>query len=1035
MNRKKNRSSRSTSTSTQRSIVLKLDNKQFEESYISLTDTLVLKVFSLRVSDLDLRNFAVKVSFFDVLLLHAVIKPIHVRDADPVNPVAKGSMNFDPADYEKMCLFADTPLIAQIHPLRKIDENVFLHPEQGDTNEKESAMDVSCCNVDIMPIFTTMKEKQKMVIKKRMEPMVLPSVLKRKSWDTLPLLTMELTVERHPLNQVHHKVLKDANWMTLTLVGSYNMIVPFGSEYLYTAASNLPNHGPDDAQLGIVTFSQGYKKPRGFKSTNFFPKWESLRGSGEVFTQGDQKFSFQLEDLQNDDDIDLLSYLDEKLPYYTVVWGSFHRTLMFNRDRWLWEHLRQYKWPLELHIYGEQGGFSFMAFLNLFRFLYPGEQAIRLAVPLHWVHAETMMKECNCDLLLTPNDTFPGHPSDQGKVSKSRVTNDTFGNSESSSSDFFNRVTGPDGNNAFVVIEVRLGRPLVPVILPKEVLKEDISAMLTKMELEAPRKRICTGRGQLEHEWQKTVRSAANSLRKVPYYGATEFCTFNRQLSETRTRVELTTSCWQDAAIFVNNNFVVQSYLESDALFEELVMMSHACLMKSASNTLIRTDHLTVEVEPAIRAARQARQMQDIGHAIDIYLRLIAEKPRVADYWRELSTCMKDFDTERAKVCLNRAVFIYPRHPLSLISKGAMLFEENPAAAEPFFIALMTYHPNWTSAWVIASVYFYNRELFHLAKVTMSIAEKWRNLRCEEDVRYQRAWEHELGDWWDSTPVLPHMSLYYTAADLLLRLRAMPLAEVCIAQILSVAGESPQYYHLVSLCCRLQERLEDALCHITVGIKKFGEVTYLTSLQAEIQHKLGNFNAASELFGKADNGAESYTALMSLTAGDNPRARGLLLDRVRTRPSAYAWAALAEDWLANPPPVSTTNVKVKVNKKRIDLEGVPEDGVRDATLNRHMKAKSSAIACAIQALKIDRQAGRAWAILGALVRPKAKRLYCLKMAQLSGWTVSEEYKDVANVASQFSICHYVGASLRECRCGMSQCPPTCYCSLCENTRV
>ena len=43
--------------------------------------------------------------------------------------------------------------------------------------------------------------------------------------------------------------------------------------------------------------------------------------------------------------------------------------------------------------------------------------------------------------------------------------------------------------------------------------------MLTQMELEAPKKRICVGRGQLEFDWQKTVRSAANSLRKVPYYG------------------------------------------------------------------------------------------------------------------------------------------------------------------------------------------------------------------------------------------------------------------------------------------------------------------------------------------------------------------------------------------------------------------------------------------------------------------------------------------------------------------------------------
>lgn len=44
----------------------------------------------------------------------------------------------------------------------------------------------------------------------------------------------------------------------------------------------------------------------------------------------------------------------------------------------------------------------------------------------------------------------------------------------------------------------------------------------------------------------------------------TDFCAFNRQLSETRSRVELITSCWQGAAVYVNNNFVVQQYLYPD---------------------------------------------------------------------------------------------------------------------------------------------------------------------------------------------------------------------------------------------------------------------------------------------------------------------------------------------------------------------------------------------------------------------------------------------------------------------------------------
>ncbi|KAJ8730692.1 hypothetical protein PYW08_002105 [Mythimna loreyi] len=1021
----KKKSGRSTSSSTlhtQRSMELKSEDKLLPD-YMPPTDTLILKVFSLRVSDLDLRNFAIKVTFFDQLLLHAIVKPIGARDEEPASSIANGSMVFDPSDYEKMCLFADCPLVAQIQPLRKIDEHRPLKLEHSNASMKDRAIDISCCNVDIMPIFTTMKDTQKICIKKRMEPMVLPPALKRKSWDTLPLLTMELTVERNPLNNAHHKVLKNANWMKLTLIASYNMIIPFENDFVYTAASKIPTHSGDDAQFGLVTFSQGTKKPRGFNCMNFFPKWESLRGSGEVFTQGDQKFEFPLEDVLNEHNIDLLYYMEEKIPYHSVVWGSFHRTLMLKGERFLWRHLRHYKWPFELHIYGENGGYSFMAFLNLFQLLYSGEHTVRLAVPLHWINAATMMKECNCDPLLTPNETFPEYATNNGhgRSSKSRMP-EPLGTSESTTSNILIRPTGADENDAFVVIEVRLGRPLKPAMIPQEILQQEIGAMLTKIELEAPRKRICVGRGQLEIEWQKTVRNAANSLRKVPYYGATEFCTFNRQLSETRTRVELTTSCWQEAAIFVNNHFVIHKYLESDAIFEELVMMSHACLMKSASNTLIRTDHLTVEVEPPLRAARHARQMQDITHAIDIYLRLIVDKPRNADYWRELSTCMKDVDKEAAIVCLNKAVYINPRHPLSLLSKGAMLFEDNPAVAEPFFIALLTFHPSWTSVWVIASVYFYERELFHLAQVTMNIAEKWRSLRCSEDVRYQRSWEKELGDWWDCTPILPNMSLYYDAADLLLRLRAITLAEVCIAKILSVAGDSPQYYHLVSLCCRLRGDYHDALCHINVGVEKFGEVNYLKSLEAEVQHKLGNFKIASELFGKTEPDGESYSALMSLTAGDNTRARAILLDSVRSRPSAYAWAALAEDWLANPPPASTNTMKSKTSKKHIDLEGIPDDVVREA--NRQTKARASAIACSIQALKIDRQAGRAWAILGRLVRPKAKRLYCIKMARMSGWKIRQKDIDTANEASRFAFCHFVGTALRECRCGM-----------CENTRV
>lgn len=78
-----------------------------------------------------------------------------------------------------------------------------------------------------------------------MEPMVPPSALKCKSWDTLPLLTMELTVERNPVFCVQHKILRKANWMKITLVASFNMLVPFELDYVYTAATKAPSQGED----------------------------------------------------------------------------------------------------------------------------------------------------------------------------------------------------------------------------------------------------------------------------------------------------------------------------------------------------------------------------------------------------------------------------------------------------------------------------------------------------------------------------------------------------------------------------------------------------------------------------------------------------------------------------------------------------------------------------------------------------------------------------------------------------------------------
>uniref|UniRef100_A0A2A4K0M7 Uncharacterized protein n=1 Tax=Heliothis virescens TaxID=7102 RepID=A0A2A4K0M7_HELVI len=972
---------------------------------------------SLRLADQDPKHFAIKVTFFDQLLVHAIIKSIGAKDEESTNSIANGTLSYDPSDYEKMCLYADCPLVVHIQPLRNIDtsKSSAAQLEQSILNPPKTR-NISCCNVDILSIFLGMEDKQKMCIKKRMEPIVEPSMMHRKSWDTLPLLTMELTAERHSLNITHHKALRDANWMKVTLVACYNMFVPFEKDFVYTAASKLPSHGENPP--GVVTYSSGYREPRRFNCVNFYPKWESLRSTGESFTQSDQKLQCSLQDVHNEDNIDLSYYLKRILPYHTSVWASFHRTLMLREsaDAWLWNHLRNYKWPVEVHIYGESGGYSFMAFLNLFQLLFPGEQTIRLAVPLQWVNPTLMMKECGCDLLLTPNEKPPSVMVERAppspvaaipRASKSSraVTDSTVGTSVTTTIGQ-TRATGADENDAFIIVEVRLGRPLKGVVKPPRVIKDELSAMLQEMEKESPKSRFCTGRGQLEEDWHKTVRTAVNSLRKVPYYGATEFCTFNRQLSETRTRVELTTSFWQDAAIFINNSFVVQQYLHSDEVFEELVMMAQACLMKSACGMLLGPAY-GQEVDTAVKAARHARQMQDTVHSMELYLKLVVDKPRNADYWRELSTCLKDFDRDWANVCLNKSVVLNPRHPLTLLSKGAMLFEENPLAAEPFFIALLAFNPVWTTVWTITSVYFYKREMYHVADTIMKFAEKVRGERCPEEARFRRSWEHELGDWWDSTPLLPGMCAYYDAADLLLRLRAIPLAEVCMARVLSVYGETAPYYHLIALCCRLRGNFKEAICHLNIAFSKFGEINYLRTLEAECQHRLGNINKAIESFAKAGCCNGSFSILMSLACGDNQRARTILVDLVRRQTSAYAWTALAEDWMKG-------------------LVGISEKDIKDS-INMTMQqltAKSCAIASAIQALKVDRRAGKAWAILGRVVNPSARRLYCLQMANMCGWEVSDKEVDTATLPSKYSLCFGVATALRECRCDM-----------CENTRV
>ncbi|CAH1646559.1 unnamed protein product [Spodoptera littoralis] len=204
-------------------------------------DTLYLKIKSLRTSDIDPKYFAIKVTFFDQLLVHAIIKSIGSKDEEPTNFIANGTFAYDPSDYEKMCLFADNPLVVQVQPLRSIDvSKISINMDIGNFIKITHTSSISCCNIDILSIFIGSNEEQKMCIRKRLEPMVPPTTINAKSWDTLPLVTMELVLERDPLNKVHNMMLQNANWMKITLIGSYNMFIPFEKDYLYTAATKSP---------------------------------------------------------------------------------------------------------------------------------------------------------------------------------------------------------------------------------------------------------------------------------------------------------------------------------------------------------------------------------------------------------------------------------------------------------------------------------------------------------------------------------------------------------------------------------------------------------------------------------------------------------------------------------------------------------------------------------------------------------------------------------------------------------------------------
>ncbi|XP_061380600.1 uncharacterized protein LOC133319561 [Danaus plexippus] len=226
-----------------------------------------------------------------------------------------------------------------------------------------------------------------------------------------------------------------------------------------------------------------------------------------------------------------------------------------------------------------------------------------------------------------------------------------------------------------------------------------------------------------------------------------------------------------------------------------------------------------------------------------------------------------------------------------------MIFEEDPNAAEPFFLALLAFYPFWTAIWAAASAYFLHKEMFHMSDQIMEQMRKTQAEGLAKEPRFPRTWEQELGEWWEETPLLPGTSVYYDAADLLLRLRGIDLAEICIAKALLENGDSAVYYHMVALCCRLKGNYADALCHLQEGIDKYGEISYLRSLQGECYHRTKEYNLSLASFEKSGSCKSAYTTLLSLPRRDGGRTRSILTDLVRRHPSAYAWMAFADEWM------------------------------------------------------------------------------------------------------------------------------------------
>lgn len=410
--------------------------------------------------------------------------------------------------------------------------------------------------------------------------------------------------------------------------------------------------------------------------------------------------------------------------------------------------------------------------------------------------------------------------------------------------------------------------------------------------------------------------------------------------------------------------------------------MAHACLMKDVEPALI--EEPVVTINPILRAARHARQLQSFKYAKHLYIQVLVDHPNDGNVWRELATCYKDLDIDCAFVCMQRAMEINCTHPLTLLSMGCMIMNENMEAAEPFFVALLSLYPFHTTLWYCVYCYYIKRELFDIANVIMDLISQTKDEKLVEDLPYVRKWEHELGDWWDPTPMSPNTNVFYDVADLLLRIRGFTLADVCISQALIIEGETLVYRHLLALSCRLRGDIEQGLCHVRLGKAKFGQLNFLNSLEAECLYKLGNVSSSMAAYKRAGLGLGPYGLLLSRPTRVYPKSRTTLVDLVKSQPSAYAWMALANDWLQYA-------------------------GNHEETEN----PEECAAACAVQALKYDRSFTQAWALLGKLVTVPERRNYCYKMDVVNCYCWHNEDDESKDITLTCCIDYKI---LRKCRC-------------------